>query len=422
MRKESATEGGINALLSTLNNIETEDSIEHEILLNEQLVHIGVYRAVALRKVDDYKDWTLLEILKRKTLLPSTLNGLISLADKNIYPGILDNLEDLLFTRIEELSDSKLSNNSELLAVEITKTISSVFNKLKASIDKEKVAEHKKKVAEGDVNTYGMFKPAQPEILSWDETEIGLKNGDVVLDLHVPSLYRMEKKSGNPLESCRILARAIIEEQMPVDKITGHSWLIGSSVGEAIFGSDNIYTPESFGNEIASEWMQLIGQNGQINKQRTKKLLETGSFPFTMKKGAISVEEFLEKHSPNDMRGITVRLPMYSDQVKKQIELLSVTKRKFKELANKNESVGKILVLVSESKILAQAFDTELGKKIINALNDGLSFDELENKHKNLLVEFDELIVGIVSEMKENSINNEFREIYIPRHEEMKKI
>lgn len=202
-----------------------------------------------------------------------------------------------------------------------------------------------------------------------------------VIELHIDKLYRKEgddfsvKKIRDSLGK---VASLIVKEYPSVGHVIARSWLIDSSLAKA-FGFEIIEKTNSLSH--FSTWWQFIDKNGQIDKNRFRKFIETGQLPFKVALGKIEVEDFLRKFLPQEERGeiILKELPPEAIEIRKSLRQFE------REFVKKFDSapLRETLKLFSENEIFSKLEKDgdldELIEFLIKMRKRGYSWGEVES-------------------------------------------
>lgn len=134
--------------------------------------------------------------------------------------------------------------------------------------------------------------------------ERGFSKDDDLIEIHFPEVYKNEQAGlalGEIKKSLSKLAVAIVKDYPATRGVVGTSWLMDHPIIQKLGFqvAKDLKMPQN--ND--STWLQLVDKDGQINKTRLKQLRETGELPYQSRFGYITVEDFLKKYLPQELRG-----------------------------------------------------------------------------------------------------------------------
>ncbi len=196
--------------------------------------------------------------------------------------------------------------------------------------------------------------------------DLGFSKSDQFLEVHFEEFYRNDEKNIGPeliTNDLAALAKYIVKERPETAAVIGRSWLLNTPIANRLgfieIKDDSIQPQNDF-----TTWLQFVDKSGEIDQKRFNKFLETGELPFTSVKSYISVEEFLKKYLPDDLKG--------------KITLKEIDKNKEQEQANYEEEMSELrdnwnFLLTNNS-----GFEIFSSNKILNKRLDSLSLDDKE--------------------------------------------
>ncbi len=196
--------------------------------------------------------------------------------------------------------------------------------------------------------------------------DLGFSKSDQFLEVHFEEFYRNDEKNIGPeliTNDLAALAKYIVKERPETAAVIGRSWLLNTPIANRL-GFIEIKDDSTQPQNDFTTWLQFVDKNGEIDQKRFNKFLETGELPFTSVKAYISVEEFLKKYLPDDLKG--------------KITLKEIDKDKEQEQANYEEEMSELrdnwnFLLTNDS-----SFEIFSSNKILNKRLDSLSSDDKE--------------------------------------------
>lgn len=212
--------------------------------------------------------------------------------------------------------------------------------------------------------------------------EFGINKNDDCLSIHIYDFF--EQKGKDPSlskfslkDSFSKLAIRIVEKYPEVRVIIGRSWLLDSPIGKKM--EFNIYKRHKEVMRHAGSWGQFITENGEINKEKMKKFLDTGIPEFFPVEGFIKVEDFLRKYLPPEKRG-PIQLKELTEESKKNLDEANKMKERLNNEVN-TMSKEEIISMFNESRIISEYIKTEKGKFLYSLI---LKAKELNTNIENL--------------------------------------
>lgn len=169
----------------------------------------------------------------------------------------------------------------------------------------EEWAQHEARRAEWkEKNRVGIYKygllekeNVNPLILEKME-EQGYPTTEEYFEIHLPSSYENEEKvtPDNVKKYTSKLAELIVDEYPQVRGVVGSSWLLDRAALRRYYG----FQPVA---ECKPNWLQFVGEDGQINAERVEELVKTGELPHKNIFAIVDTVDFLKKFLPPERRG-----------------------------------------------------------------------------------------------------------------------
>ncbi len=373
--------------------INAEDPQEHERLLYEKLSEIQLYFAGQKfsQEVLTNPEIKFTQILDQYTTIISDLSN-----EYNQTEGANEDAWQEFLQPILVNIDQIHHDHQEDWHTQIFQLVLSKKNFLKELKKKDKPISNNQERSIG---------PIRHNISDNRETnleEYGIKKSDECLEIHVEEFFKKAETELNP-ENLHIwfgkLAEEIIDKYPKVKFITGTSWLMDTPVAKRLGFQ---ITDKAFTHHSQSTWLQFIDQNGQINHNRLKKLLETGDFLYKVRFGFMTVEDFLQKFLPADRRGqeivlkeinkdweeFHIALNKEGKQLKNDWSNLSMA-----DLDNLETKFPKMVEFLKKVDIKTEFFSVLRKMKELN-----LSFPEGREKFKNEFDQFQIIVNKFVEE------------------------
>ncbi len=132
--------------------------------------------------------------------------------------------------------------------------------------------------------------------------ETGITDQDESIMIHFDPYYKQRALGATSLslqESFQKLASDIITQYPHIKAVIYESWIADSPMGERI-GFHEFQSQFEYYYHGDPFWGQFYDMDGEMNKKRMAKLLETGKAPFKVKGGYLLIKEFLEKYPPKE--------------------------------------------------------------------------------------------------------------------------
>jgi len=197
--------------------------------------------------------------------------------------------------------------------------------------------------------------------------KIGLNKNDEAVSVHIKEGY----KNGGQLnfkDGYKELSLKIKNDQPYVKAVIGQSWLMSSPIADKLGFKkiDDIDIPEN-GYDT---WMQFMDKDGQVNKKRFEKLMQTSEFPYKVSAGYMMTEDFLKKYLPESERGEIILKEINNEELKN----INIIKDEFKKLRIDWDNIA--------SKDDLEKYLRENCSKIFEYTE---KFTEVENFHQMLL-------------------------------------
>ena len=213
--------------------------------------------------------------------------------------------------------------------------------------------------------------------------EIGLKPGDEYGEIHfrAPSMSPGEKFGLAELKSSLAkLAVEIVTNAPHVRAVSGKSWLMDTPIAKRLGFRE--MPSENHRRKGMNYWYQFLDQNGDIDEKRAGKLFEGGKAPYETKLGAMSVEDFLERYLPDELRGKEIMLKVTRPEWKDpEPEIKAAVGR----LKNVWPTIADIDAYVQNDHELAALLDRygllgEFAADLKEAKKDGLDWDVVRKR------------------------------------------
>ncbi|MFZ2205738.1 MAG: hypothetical protein WAV23_04055 [Minisyncoccia bacterium] len=196
-----------------------------------------------------------------------------------------------------------------------------------------------------------------------------VEDSDTCMSIHLDPLFKKTLNSTDTnifsSNSLQKLAVKIVDDFPETKAILAHSWLMDTPIAERI--GFKIYKRENY-SEQGSFWSQFINSNGQIDKERVKKFLETGKAPYSVALGAMTTEDFLRKYLPPERRGKIILKevnPDFDEKIKKEAEIIESI---FIDLNKITEE--EIEKRISKCEIYSKFLKTEQGSGLIELIKE----------------------------------------------------
>lgn len=238
--------------------------------------------------------------------------------------------------------------------------------------------------------------------------QFGLGPNDDYISIHLEAVFKQRAAGKIELtlsQSLEKLAELIVEKYPETRVILARSWIVDSPLAARI-GFKQVKRE----NEIEDPgpfWGQFIEKDGQLNKSRIAKFLETGIPEYKVAYGVINVVDFLKKYLPEQKKGeieLKQIRPGYTAAYNADTQIVEDIKRDWEKLTPEEieERMSKCtLIPLSEYKV-AQ-FETEsMASMLAEFKRKGASYEEMRN---------DPRMVVAVAELQEWMKNYK----YIPR-------
>jgi hypothetical protein len=169
----------------------------------------------------------------------------------------------------------------------------------------EEWAEHEAdRAASMDKNRIGIYKynllkkeNVHPRILEKMQ-EQGYSSNEEYFEIHLPASYENEEKvtPDNIKKYTAKLAELIVDEYPQARGVVGSSWLLDRAALRRYYG----FKPVAEGKP---NWLQFVGEDGQINAERVEELVQTGELPHKNIFAVVDTVDFLKKFLPPERRG-----------------------------------------------------------------------------------------------------------------------
>jgi len=166
-------------------------------------------------------------------------------------------------------------------------------------------AEHEAgRAAWKEKNRLGIYKynlmkkdEVHPRILE-KMAEQGYPANEEYLEIHLPASYENEEKvtPDNIKKYTAKLAELIVDEYPQARGVVGSSWLLDRAALRRYYGFTAIA-------ECKPNWLQFVGEDGQVSAERVEELVKTGELPHKNIFAAVDTVDFLKKFLPPERRG-----------------------------------------------------------------------------------------------------------------------
>lgn len=156
--------------------------------------------------------------------------------------------------------------------------------------------------------TIGVFQIDEPRAGLPGLEARGIQPKDEYLELHVAEFFKVDAEhfgAKGIRDALGTIAERIVDQFPQTRAVTGISWLMDRPIARRLGFTvlDELQAQRGMGL-----WSQFIDKNGQIDRGRLQKFLDTGEVPFKRKFGFILVEDFLQKYLPAERRGKEITL------------------------------------------------------------------------------------------------------------------
>lgn len=288
--------------------IEAENPTEHAEILYQKLVAIQLYFAEEKFKKEQVADQKIKfsDVLDKYTSLTGGLRGLfMKVNDLNKTEETLDYLDPLM-QKIDAIYDGQQANWQQEIINLLNGEEKKLIEQDKAKQQTEGQPKAITKIGPLIYNTQNLRynSPDRQKILAKN----GLDEFDDYLEIHVEQIFA-NKETGLRAQQLKEwlgkLAEIIVDKYPRTRALIGTSWLMDTPLAKKL---GFLVTDLPIDQNLMSTWLQFIDKNGQIHKDRIKKLVDSGEFPYQAKFGLMTVEDFLKKYLPQDKRGQEIEL------------------------------------------------------------------------------------------------------------------
>ncbi|MFA5841313.1 MAG: hypothetical protein WC847_03535 [Candidatus Paceibacterota bacterium] len=295
-----------------------------------------------------------------------------------MYDSVRNQFRDKIVEFRETDHDHWIEKTMQLLAEE-RKKISSVAVDIKEAKEVKKAG-----IIDFDVDVDG------EDLLEKLQTVI--KRGDTCISIHLNEpIYKKTLQNSNAdislSRSLEDLAVQIVTKYPETRAIVAESWIVDTVIAKKI--GLKIYAKEKYSTSL-SFWGQFINSNGQIDDARVKSFLETGRAPYEIALGAMSVEDFLRKYLPENMKGkilLKEVKPGFEEKFEKENKIVINILSNLSEVSEQD-----IENQISQCEILSGFLKTEQGNGFLELIKklkkDGVKVEDI--KKNNLFRKYKE--------------------------------
>lgn len=286
--------------------IEVEDKKERENILDEKIIEISLI--YALRKLEESpENKDLAEEIENNTPVKNFVM-------KSLYCYLADaqSSESELFKNSCQFYQDDFDQEINKIYQESGPDIDVIFNFIKEKkdfFDKNFNSSHEDN-SSNEVLKLKLFSNNYVNGLENDSrgvfknlADFGFSKSDKLIELHVNDFYKKDDQTlgqDSIKEDLNSIAKYIVNKDPKIAGVVGRSWLIDTPIAKNI--GFNVAEEKSPQNDLSC-WLQFVDKNGEINKKRFDKFLESGNLPFKSKVGFIKTEDFLKNYLPKELKG-----------------------------------------------------------------------------------------------------------------------
>jgi hypothetical protein len=304
--------------------VEADNKIEREQKLNEKITEISlIYALNKFNKNDSVGEREpFLEVLKNHTPIENFIKKpLYQLIDfrTDDYQEKIDNYLNDFYQKADELNISSLGDLELILNL-----VKEKKDNIIKFLEVENLPTQPKEIFNQgtDLISYNEVLPNNGLGRYQELIEKHFSKMDSFLEVHFESLFTKEDELVSPdkiRKDFSNIAKEIVLKKPETAAVIGQSWLLDTPIATRL-GFNKEDSVSVLENDL-STWLQFIDKDGQINKGRFKKLIDTGELPFKSVQAYIKTEDFLKQYLPSDLRGEIILKEINEAEAEKQINL-----------------------------------------------------------------------------------------------------
>ena len=127
---------------------------------------------------------------------------------------------------------------------------------------------------------------------------LGFPADEEYFEIHLPASYENEEKvtPDNIKKYTDKQAELIVDEYPQARGVVGTSWLLDRAALRRYYGFEIV-------SECKPNWLQFVGEDGQVSAERVEELVKTGEPPHKNIFAVVDTVDFLKKFLPAERRG-----------------------------------------------------------------------------------------------------------------------
>jgi hypothetical protein len=299
--------------------VESRDEKRREKELNDRISEIQLYYVDGkFAKADQGAGGTFAEVLERETfLLNGVASALHALEKRGETAG-----GDQVMVALKKDIDAIHARAGQDWRRDVLARIDDEMERLKPMLRPEPPVEKRRA---------GLLNYNAKDRMEGLE-RYGIRPQDECLEIHFEEAYKQPNADIGPRavqDSFARLAEVIVDELPQTRAVVGRSWLIDHPLGRRL--GFTVVKEREHGARGPATWLQFIDKNGQIDRRKLERLIETGEPPYKERSGVIPVEEFLRMYLPAERRGKEIALKEVSSEWSERHERLAAAAKTFKE-------------------------------------------------------------------------------------------
>lgn len=232
----------------------------------------------------------------------------------------------------------------------------------------------------------------------FENTDMKVRPGEELMAIHLDPLFAKNygalEQDVTVKEFMQKLSLQIVDKFPQVKAVMARSWLMDTVIAEKL--GFKIYKKEKYVNTPAF-WWQFVTKDGQLDKSRVTKFLETGEAPYQVATGAIDTIDFLKKYLPKEKKGMIVLKELNPEFSAERFEKEILAARKIRkswdglsvdELREKLKEIGHINELYKKAGVEKDFIEHLLELKAKGVTSKGLDDDETMGMYIKSLTEY----------------------------------
>ncbi len=215
--------------------------------------------------------------------------------------------------------------------------------------------------------------------------KFGLSPDDDYISIHLEAAFKQRAAGKIELtlsQSLEKLAELIVEKYPETRAILARSWIVDSQLAARI-GFEHVRREKEI-EDPGPFWGQFVEKDGQLNKARIAKFLETGIPEYKVAYGAINVVDFLKKYLPESKKGeieLKQIRPGYTAAYKADTQIVEDIKRDWEKLTPEEieERMSKCTLIPLSEHRGTQFEIPSMASVLADYKRKGVTYEEMRN-------------------------------------------